>query len=73
VNGCLFTATNGNSLFLPAAGNHSSASSHHYNHYWSSSLYTDPYNARDFSFYSGYVMGSGFRSSGYSVRPVREN
>ena len=76
VNGRLFTAANGSSLFLPAAGcrYHSSlyyAGSGGY--YWSSSLYTDgPYSAWVLNFSSdGYTMGHYYRYSGPSVRPVR--
>ncbi len=78
VNGRLFTATNGNSLFLPAAGARwddelGEAGSNGY--YWSSSLYTDdPDGAWDFSFgsYNASVT-VGSRGSGLSVRAVREN
>ena len=79
VNGGLFTASNGNSLFLPAAGFRSSsglnyAGSHGY--YWSSSLYTDsPKFARYFGVYSdsSYGMGNsnGGRNCGRPVRAVR--
>ncbi len=75
VNGCLLTAANGNSIFLPAAGYRdgselSGAGS--YGYYWSSSLYVDrPYYARDFRFNSDYqgVYGDN-RSGGRSVRAV---
>jgi hypothetical protein len=67
--------TNGNSLFLPAAGyrNDSSLSgAGSRGDYWSSSLGTDrPYNARYVSFYSGYVgWNYANRYYGHSVRPV---
>ena len=77
VNGCLFTASNGNSLFLPAAG---------YRHdgelisagsdggYWSSSPRADdPDGAWYLYFLSGdYYMCSGYnrRLYGFTVRPV---
>ena len=76
VNGRLFTATNGNSLFLPAAG-------YRWNdvldlvggggYYWSSSLYTGhPDYAWFFYFFSGYYdMDGSSRYGGRSVRPVR--
>ena len=77
VNGRLFTATNGNSLFLPAAGYRGSSSLYvgSYGYYWSSSLYTDdPGSAWYFFFYSGYCyMYGSYRSDGFTVRPVREN
>ena len=75
VNGRLFTASNGNSLFLPAAG---CRLGDEFNFvgliggYWSSSLDTvHPSSAWYFSFGSGdYGMGGGGRSFGLSVRPV---
>ena len=77
VNGRLFTASNGNSLFLPAAGGRRDSSLYYAGgdgYYWSSSLTTDyPYRAWIFNFDSdGQRMydGSG-RGSGRSVRAVR--
>ena len=78
VNGRLVTSnTNGNSIFLPAAGYHYStglgyAGSRGY--YWSSSLLTDdPYGAYGLYFYSSNVSRSGSsRYYGRSVRPVTE-
>ncbi len=77
VNGYKFTSkTNGNSIFLPAAGSHwydelDYAGSGGY--YWSSSL-GESYQSRAWRLY----FGSGFadsnsstRSGGHSVRPVR--
>ena len=77
VNGRLFTASNGNSLFLPAAGCRSSsylydAGSNGY--YWSSSLYTgSPNYAWYFAFYSDYydMYYFYYRYIGQGVRPVR--
>ena len=79
VNGRLFTASNGNSLFLPAAGYYggtclSGAGTDGY--YWSSSLGAgDPNLARRLRFYSGdcYMYGNGYRSDGFTVRPVRSS
>ena len=76
VNGRLFTAANGNSLFLPAAGyrgNSSLYSAGSFGVYWSSSLYTDnPSRAWSFYFGSGYtIMYSYDRNYGQSVRAVR--
>ena len=79
VNGRLFTASNGASLFLPAAGyywgdtfcNDDGAGSIYY---WSSMLDTDdPYYAWVFySSYSGYYgVGSHLRFCGQSIRAVR--
>ena len=75
-NGRLFTASNGNSLFLPAAGYriHSSLGyAGSLGNYRSSSLYTGiPNCAWSFYFDSGnYDMGNGGRYFGQSVRPVR--
>ncbi len=76
VKGCLFTATNGNSLFLPAAGYRDGSSLDNvgtYGFYWSSSLGSGrPYNVRYLEFHSGgcYVGHIG-RGEGLPVRPVR--
>jgi len=76
VNGRLFTATNGNSLFLPAAGYRDYSNlcyAGSYGYYWSSSLNTDnPGDAWNLYFNSGhYRMSNGSRYYGQSVRPVR--
>ena len=77
VNGRLFTATNGNNLFLPAAGYHDSSNLYNTGSdglYWSSSLYTDsPYRAWYLSFLSGYsgIYNYLSRCKGLSVRAVR--
>ena len=79
VNGWLFTASNGNSLFLPAAGQLSGSSSYFVgscSFYWSSSLFSIPDSAWHLYSYSGSgigVSGGGFRGDGQSVRAVREN
>lgn len=79
VSGRLFTASNGNSLFLPAAGNRwddelKNAGSCGY--YWSSSLNTRrlSYSACYFLFDTDRYHKSeygGYRRCGRSVRPVR--
>ena len=75
VSGFRFTASNGNYIFLPAAGyrrntlyNAGSAG-----YYWSSLLDTDyPYLAYIMVFNSGKVgVNSGYRIAGFSIRPVR--
>ena len=76
VNGRLFTASNGNSLFLPAAGSRYCSSLNYAGsdgYYWSSSLNADSTSSAwgiDFisNYYSMYI---GSRLSGHSVRPVR--
>ena len=76
VIGRMFTAANGNTLFLPAAGVREGSELYgagSYGDYWSSSLLTDyPYNAWYF-----YLDGSGAldysRYGGLSVRAVRQN
>ena len=76
VNGRLFTASNGNSLFLPAAGlgpaNMVYSHSGSYGYYWSSSLYTDyPSRAWHLSFNSSICDMSHYnRHYGHSVRAV---
>ena len=77
VNGRLFTASNGNSLFLPAAGDRwnsglSGAGSDGF--YFSSSLYTDNANyAWGFYYFDSgeYYLDFYTRVGGASVRPVR--
>jgi hypothetical protein len=77
VNGRLFTAANGNSLFLPAAGyrwDDELSYVGNFGGYWSSSLDTDgPYGAWNFIFDSDYFNVSYYRDGGFTVRPVREN
>ena len=76
VSGRKFTAANGKSLFLPAAGGRwdgslINAGSNGY--YWSTSLYTDfPSYAWNCNFNSGDVgMYDGNRNGGHTVRAVR--
>ena len=76
VKGELFTATNGNSLFLPAAGSRygtSLGNASTFGGYWSSSLITGgPYVAWCLYFDSGSCRMGGYdRDGGRSVRPVR--
>jgi len=75
VNGCLLTASNGNSLFLPAAGSYRDGDLSGvggYGFYWSSSLcmhYT--HRAWSISLGPGDCSESYFgRNEGFSVRPV---
>ena len=77
VNGYKVVGPNGNSIFLPAAGDmygrtHGDAGSLGY--YWSSSLNTgNPDNAYCVDFYSGYVGWYSYnRYYAFSVRPVCE-
>jgi hypothetical protein len=78
VNGYLFTASNGNSLFLPATGFRLNSNLYFpggEGDYWSSSLSAYPSSAWYFYFDSdGYNMGHGHdRYCGRSVRPVRSS
>ena len=78
VNGRLFTATNGNSLFLPAAGVCSGSSLNDagiWGYYWSSSLCPgDQSTAETIAIRSlNAYWGNSNRKAGRSVRPVREN
>ena len=75
VNGRLFIGTNGNSIFLPAAGSRYGSDLDgvgYGGNYWSSSRCTgNPDNARYFFFYSdGCSMYDYYRFCGLSVRPV---
>ena len=78
VNGCKFTAANGSSLFLPAAGYRGGSSLYSggtHGYYWSSSLNESyPGGAWNMFFSSdGQYVGSSRRNRGYgqSVRAVR--
>ena len=76
VAGRKFTAANGNSLFLPAAGCRRDGELYYAGrrgYYWSSSLYAGrPYGAWDFGFYSaGLKVHDNDRLGGFSVRAVR--
>ena len=82
VNGRLFTAPNGNTLFLPTAGyfySYSYGSSFHHageiGLYWSSSLWAvNPEHAWRFYMDSGnYSVGNSGRDSGQSIRAVRSS
>lgn len=76
VNGRKFTASNGHSIFLPAAGGMYGSSLDGeglYGRYWSSSLLdSEPLYAWGMGFFSGYQdVFDGMRDFGRSVRPVR--
>ena len=75
VNGCLFTGPNGNSIFLPAAGDRHRSDLYNagsYGNYWSSSLYSSyTYHAWYLYFGSGNCnMYDYGRYNGLSVRAV---
>ena len=77
VNGYKVTGPNGNSIFLPAAGDRYAMgliNAGSYGYYWSSSLQSDlPDQALIVYFYSGYSrLRSDCRYIGFSVRPVIE-
>ena len=78
INGYEVKGSNGNSIFLPAAGGRGSDELYGYcGYYWSSSLYTDyPWIAWGVEFYSeGGVYRAydiGIRCFGFSVRAVCE-
>ena len=77
VNGRMFTATNGHTLFLPAAGtryNSVLSRTDSLGLYWSSSLFTDyAGNAWNFYFTSDtqYMCNEYYRYGGNAVRAVR--
>ena len=77
VDGRKFTASNGNSIFIPAAGGCHDGSVYTVGsrgHVWSSSLYTSYTDtAWNLYFYSGYCSMSDYRRFyGQSVRGVRK-
>ena len=77
VKGYLFTASNGNSIFLPAAGLRYGSSldgAGSFGGFWSRTLYAgSPDDAYYLVFSSGsmYVGSGGIRRDGHTVRPVR--
>lgn len=76
IYGRLVTASNGNSLFLPAGGYYSGSDLYKVNsegYYWSSSLYTgQPELSTRFIITSfGLGTSNGYRTNGISVRAVR--
>ena len=77
VEGILFKARNGQSLFLPAAGGRRDSELNDVGSrccYWYRSLSTDlPAGALGLQSTGDYVMGLSYRSDGLSVRPVRWN
>lgn len=79
VNGYLFTAANGNSLFLPAAGyrkGNGIGSVGSEGEYWSNSIHTDYPNAAreiDFTMFWCEVDSWEGRSRGFPVRAVRSS
>ena len=79
VNGRLITSnSNGNSIFLPAAGYRNETSIGNvgtYGYYRSRTLHTSyPYYAYGLSFYSGSIYtNSNYRFYGHCVRPVRNS
>lgn len=78
VNGYCFTGSNGNSLFLPAAGTWGRSFDAYGSMYWSSSLYTsNSYYAWGCGFIFGNDQARGWncysiRYSGLTVRAVRQ-
>jgi len=74
VNGIKVTGPNGNTIFLPAAGDRWNKSDYYEDprgYYWSSSLDISEYYASDLYFYSDYwTWGHRGRFHGLSVRPV---
>ena len=75
VNGRCFTGSNGNSLFLPAAGGYigeSNIEAESVGAYWSSSLHPNPLDAYAYVFDAdGYTVIGNWRSNGLTVRAVR--
>ena len=75
VEGRLFTSSNGNAIFFPAAGFRDGSSLYHVGgegKYWSSSLHPDPQFAMFFFFNSNeYFMYDSNMHYEFSIRPVR--
>lgn len=78
VFGLLFTASNNNSIFMPATGYRRESDFYFVGvqgNYWSSSLSLGrPEYARSFNFNSAYVgIGGCYRRAGQCIRPVRSS
>jgi hypothetical protein len=78
VYGRRYTGTNGNSIFLPAAGYYEGSSLRYaqsYGYYWSSSLNTSSQTGAYHHNFGSYMCGtySSERYNGESIRPVRNN
>ena len=78
VNGRKFTASNGGSIFLPAAGYYNGANLRNVGSncdYWSGTQHTsiNNYASNQYSPSSSAGTGSGYRYYGYTVRPVIGN
>ena len=78
VRGRRYTGPNGNSIFLPAAGDmfkEGIGEEGSYGHYWSSSLSHDPNFAYAFFYNTGAESGVGseWRFDGRSIRPVYDD
>ncbi|MCD8284638.1 MAG: hypothetical protein LUB62_00215 [Prevotellaceae bacterium] len=74
-NGYLLTASNGNCIFLPAAGARYTSTPEddgYYANYWAStpSNYKNAYSLNYSTIY--YFVGDGARYSGFSIRPVAD-
>ena len=76
IQGVLFTATNGNSIFLPAAGQYTESDLQHATataSYWSATLYGSyPYGAYATTFSStSTLIGWDNRKNGHTIRAVK--
>ena len=73
INGKLFLGSNGNCIFLPAAGYYQGSNHYNSNLYWSSSLSTGyPLYAYNISFNSNsFTIQNNTRYYGQTIRPVR--
>lgn len=74
INGYELTGPNGNSIFLPAAGERNGPNVNNCNvrgYYWTASSYHEKQDARELYFMeSGWNTWRSSRTRGYSVRPV---
>lgn len=75
VKGMLVTGSNGNSIFLPAAGykgERGLTNAGSYGDYWSSTLYGGNLSYSVDFYASGHEKGSNTRNCGLTVRPVKD-
>ena len=74
VDGCLFTGSNGNTIFLPVTGFKDATtivSAENFGHYRSSTVYDDEFRSYELSIAQrGRYVDCNYRMIGFAVRPV---
>lgn len=73
VDGCLFTGSNGNTIFLPVTGFKDATtivSAENFGHYRSSTVYDDEFRSYELSIGKRRYVDCNYRMIGFVVRPV---